>query len=66
VDKFGNIVDFYINLVLKPIIMYKRVARNISKEGNSYRVRYQKNGKRFSKFFSKRTEAIAYKKKVIG
>jgi len=52
VDKFGNIVDFYINLVLKPIIMYKRVARNISKEGNSYRVRYQKNGKRFSKFFS--------------
>jgi hypothetical protein len=46
--------------------MYKYVTQNICKEGSSYRVRYQRNGKRYSKFFSKRKEAIAYRNKMLG
>jgi hypothetical protein len=39
---------------------------NVSKEGNIYRVRFQKNGKRVSKFFQKRKDAVAYRKQVLG
>ena len=46
--------------------MYQYVTQNVCKEGKSYRVRFQKNGKRYSKFFSTRKEAIAYKKKMLG
>jgi hypothetical protein len=42
---------------------YRRISANISKEGNSYRVRLQKNGKRKSKFFQKKKDAIAYREK---
>jgi hypothetical protein len=40
---------------------YRRISTNLSKEGNSYRVRHQKNGKRKSKSFKTRKEAFAYK-----
>lgn len=46
--------------------MYKHVMRNICKEGNSYRVRFQKKGKRYSKFFAKRKEAIEYRNKMLS
>jgi hypothetical protein len=46
--------------------MYQYVMTNICKEGNSYRVRYQKKGKRYSRFFSTRKEAIAFRKKVFA
>jgi hypothetical protein len=46
--------------------MYQHVMQNVSKEGNSYRVRFQKKGRRYSKFFSTRREAIAYRKKKLG
>jgi hypothetical protein len=46
--------------------MYQYVMRNVTKEGSSYRVRFQKKGKRYSKFFSKRKEAIAYRKEMLG
>lgn len=46
--------------------MYQFVMQNVCKEGNSYRVRFQKKGKRYSKFFSTRKEAIAYRKKMLG
>lgn len=42
---------------------YRRITTNVSKEGNSYRVRLQKNGKRKSKCFSTRKEAMAYRAK---
>jgi hypothetical protein len=46
--------------------MYQYVMRNVTKEGKSYRVRYQKKGKRYSKFFSKRKDAISYRKEMLG
>ncbi len=46
--------------------MYQYVMRNVTKEGNSYRVRFQKKGKRYSKFFTKRKEAVAYRNKMLS
>lgn len=40
---------------------YKRVANNICKENNSYRVRFKKNGKRISKSFATRKAAIEFR-----
>ena len=40
---------------------YKRVARNICKENNSYRVRFRYNGKLISKSFPTRKAAIEYR-----
>ena len=40
---------------------YKRVAKNISKENNSYRVRFRYNGKLISKNFTTRKAAIEYR-----
>jgi hypothetical protein len=46
--------------------MFTLIMPNVSKEGNVYRVRYQKNGKRYSKFFSTRKEAVNYRKKIFA
>jgi len=47
--------------------MYQLIMPNVSKEGNKlFRVRYTKNGKRISKFFNTRKEAIAFRKKVLA
>lgn len=43
---------------------YQLICPNVSKEGNTYRVRFQKNGKRKSKFFTSRKEAMAYRAKI--
>lgn len=40
---------------------YKRVARNICKENNSYRVRFRYNGKLISKSFPTRKAAIEFR-----
>lgn len=40
--------------------------RNISKEGNSYRVRISKNGKRLSRSFTTISKARAFKKEVMN
>lgn len=40
---------------------YKRVAKNICKENNSYRVRFRYNGKLISKSFTTRKAAIEYR-----
>ena len=40
---------------------YKRVANNISKENNSYRVRFKKNGKLVSKNFTTRKAAVQFR-----
>jgi len=45
---------------------YQYVSANITKEGNSYRVRFQKNGKRISKFFTSKKQALAYRKQVMN
>jgi|694.fasta_scaffold04590_5 hypothetical protein len=45
---------------------YKRVANNICKENNSYRVRFKKNGKLVSRNFATRKEAIAFRDKNIA
>jgi hypothetical protein len=46
--------------------MYQFIMPNVSKEGNIYRVRYQKNGKRVSKFFQTKKDAINFRKKALG
>jgi hypothetical protein len=47
--------------------MFTLIMPNVSKEGDKlYRVRYTRNGKRISKFFTSRKEAITYRKKVLG
>jgi len=40
---------------------YKRVASNICKENNSYRVRFKRNGKLISKNFTSRKAAIKFR-----
>jgi hypothetical protein len=40
---------------------YKRVANNICKENNSYRVRFKKNGKLISKNFTTRKAALQFR-----
>lgn len=40
--------------------------KNICKEGNSYRVRISKNGKKFSRSFNNLKGARKYKKEVIN
>jgi len=45
---------------------YTSVSTNICKENNLYRVRYQKNGKRFSKFFTSKKAAMQYRKQKLG
>lgn len=45
---------------------YKRVANNICKENNSYRVRFKKNGKLVSKNFTTRKAAIEFRDKNIA
>lgn len=43
------------------ITTYKKVAANICKENNSYRVRFVYKGKRISKSFTTRKAAIEYR-----
>ncbi len=45
---------------------YQYVSANISKEGNVYRVRFQKNGKRTSKFFTSKKQALAYRNEMMA
>ena len=45
---------------------YKRVANNICKENNSYRVRFKKNGKLVSRNFATRKEALAFRDKNVS
>lgn len=46
--------------------MYQLIMPNVSKEGNSYRVRYTKKGKRVSRFFQTKKEAVSFRKKTLG
>lgn len=46
--------------------IYKHVAMNICKENNIYRVRFQKNGKRFSKSFTTKKAAMQFRKAKLG
>lgn len=46
--------------------VYKRISMNIYKEYDKFRVRYSKKGKRISKSFAKKEDALAYRKKVLG
>jgi len=43
---------------------YTRIAAGVSREGNIYRVRVQKNGVRKSKFFTTRKAALEFRKKL--
>jgi len=43
---------------------YTRITSGVSKEGNIYRVRVQKNGVRKSKFFTTRKAALEFRKKL--
>lgn len=52
--------------LIKPIIMYQSVSYNIYKTGNTYRVRYTKSGKRFSKCFTTKKAAIEFRNKVMA
>ncbi len=42
---------------------YRSVATNISKEGNSYRVRLKKKGKQISKNFATKKAALEFRAK---
>jgi len=44
---------------------YKRVATNISKESNSYRVRLKVKGKQISKNFPTKKAALEFRAKYI-
>ena len=47
--------------------MFTLIMPNVSKEGDHmYRVRFTKNGKRISKFFRTKKEAVSYRKQVLG
>lgn len=52
--------------VTKITTSYKRVARNICKENNSYRVRFSYNGKVISKSFLSRKAAIEFRDKNVA
>jgi len=47
-------------------MIYANVGMNICKENNLYRVRYQKNGKRFSKSFKTKKAAMEFRKQKLG
>lgn len=49
-----------------PTTSYKRVASNICKENNSYRVRFKKNGKLTSKNFTTRKAALEFRDKNVA
>jgi hypothetical protein len=42
------------------------VSANICKENNVYRVRFQKNGKRVSKYFATKKAAMQFRKAKLG
>jgi hypothetical protein len=46
--------------------MYKSVSYNVYKSGNSYRVRYTKNGKRYSKCFTTKKAALEFRNQVVA
>lgn len=43
---------------------YKRISKNVSKEGNIYRVRVQQNGTITRKSFTTRKAALEFRKKL--
>jgi hypothetical protein len=45
---------------------YTSVSANVSKEDNLYRVRFQKKGKRYSKYFTNKKAAMQYRKQKLG
>ena len=51
--------------VARTTTAYKRVGPNIYKDGNSYRVRYKKNGKMFSRNFTTRKEAYSFRNEHV-
>jgi hypothetical protein len=48
------------------MFVYQPVSQNISKENNSYRVRFSKNGKRYSKSFTSKKAAVEFRKKMVA
>jgi len=44
---------------------YRRVSANVSKEGNSYRVRLKVKGKQLSKNFATKKAALEFRAKYI-
>ena len=53
-------------MALKPNFMYQAISRNIYKTGNTYRVRYTKAGKRYSKCFASKKAAFEFRNKVVA
>lgn len=45
---------------------YTAVSNNVYFDGSSYRVRASVNGTKFSKNFSSRKQAIAYRNQILG
>lgn len=43
---------------------YKQVAKNVYRDGNSYRVRVSVNGVRQSKNFARKKDAMSYRKEL--
>jgi hypothetical protein len=45
---------------------YTAVSNNIYHDGSSYRVRVSVNGTKYSKNFSSRKQAVAYRNQLLG
>lgn len=45
---------------------YSSVGNNIYHDGSSYRVRVSVNGTKYSKNFSSRKQAVAYRNELLG
>lgn len=45
---------------------YSSVSNNIYHDGSSYRVRVSVSGKKYSKNFTSRKQAIAYRNQLLG
>jgi len=48
------------------VTKYTAVSNNIYHDGSSYRVRVSVNGTKYSKNFSSRKQAVAYRNQLIG
>ena len=45
---------------------YVAVSNNVYYDGTSYRVRVSKNGKKYSKNFTSKKQALAYRNQLLG
>lgn len=50
----------------RKVSKYSAVANNIYHDGSSYRVRVSVGGNKYSKNFSSRKQAIAYRNQLLG